>query len=231
MAQSVLQKLRTIILGNMHALLDKVIDLNSPAAIRQYIRDLEAAIEDLQGEAAIAQGNMKTQEDKLTGLEAQIKELDVNIDFILGDGDDSNDHLAEPLQARLIRLEQQKVPLFKEVEGYRQTMEALDQTASSLKAKHEAMMSQLNIIEQQSRCTMAKNNAASAIEAAVRFTEGPSVDNVVERVTQQANIADARFQRAIGDAQTGLGQDAMIVEARTRLAARKAVLKEKNRPS
>jgi len=226
MAQSVLQKLRTIILGNMHALLDKVIDLNSPAAIRQYIRDLETAIEDLQSEASIAQGSMKTQDDKLTGLDAQIKELNTNIDFILGDGDDTNDHLAEPLQARLIGLEQQRLPLLKEVEGYRQTMEALDQTASSLKAKHEAMMAQLNLIEQQSKATAAKTKAANAIEAAARFTEGPSVDNVAERVTQQANVADARLQRAMGDAQTGLGQDALIAEARARIEVRKTQLKQ-----
>jgi phage shock protein A len=226
MAETFWQKLRDFTLGNAHALLDMAIDINSPAVIKQHIRNLENATTGLEGEASVAEGNMTTENDKLVVLDAQIKELDANINFILGDGDDSNDHLAEPLQARLMALEGRRKPLADDIAGYKSTMDALDHTVSALKAKSEAMKGQLGFIEQQSHSAKFKDKAASAIEAASRLTAGSSVDNVTDRVILQHNISDARLKRAMGGMETGLSEDALLGDVKTQLAIRKAKLRQ-----
>ncbi|MFH1461088.1 MAG: PspA/IM30 family protein [Patescibacteria group bacterium] len=223
---TILRKLRTIVLASAHGLLDKVIDEMSIPALRQNIRDLENAIDDLAGEAAVAEGSMKTAKDRLAEIQAQVTELNRTIDFILSDGDDSNDHLAEPLQARLIGLEEQDKTAKKEVETYRQTMEAVDKVVSALKAKHQSRLTQITLLESQAKTTEAKNQAAEAIEMASQIGDGPSVDSIAQKVTRKSNIADARLRRAMGDLETGLGQDALLNEAKARLAVRKAQLKK-----
>ncbi len=223
--QTIFQKLRTITLGAAHSLLDRVIDEMSIPALKQYIRDLEVAIENLKDEAATAEGCMTTANSNLTAIDAQIKELDTTIGFILGDGDNSNDHLAEPLQVRLTALQNNRVTIATEVETYKQTMLSVDQVISALEAKLQVQLAQVTLLESQAKSTAAKTRAAKAIEAAGRFTDGPSVDNLAERVANNSNIADAKLRRAMGDIQTGLGQDTLIADAKAKLAARKAAIK------
>lgn len=225
---TILQKLRTIVLGNAHALLDRIIDETSIPSIKQNIRDLEEAIGELQDEAATAEGSKVTAEHNLTGINSQVDELNKNIDFILGDGDDVNDHLAEPLQARLIGLEKQQKAAAEEVEVYKQTMQAVDQVVSALQAKFQTRLTQLNLLESQDKTSKAKNKAAEAIEMAVKIGDGPSVDNIGERIERESNIADARLRRAMGSVESGLSQDSLLADARARLAARKAQLKSKD---
>lgn len=225
---TILQKLRTIVLGNAHALLDRIIDETSIPSIKQNIRDLEEAIGELKGEAATAEGSKVTAEHKLTGINSQVDELNENIDFILGDGDDVNDHLAEPLQVRFIGLEEQQKAAAEEVEVYKQTMQAVDQVVLALEAKLQTRLTQLNLLESQDKTSKAKNKAAKAIEMAVKIGDGPSVDNIGERIERESNIADARLRRAMGSMESGLSQDSLLADARARLAARKAQLKSKD---
>ena len=100
------QKARMAALSSAHALLDKIIDLNSVGAVKQYVRDLENALEDLEDAAATEAGHVRTVQRDCIQLQSQMKELNQNIDFILSDNNPANDHLAKPLEARLIGLEQ-----------------------------------------------------------------------------------------------------------------------------
>lgn len=220
MAQTIWAKLRNITLGSIHTLLDKVIDKNSASSVRQYIRDLEGAIEGLQGDAAVAQGSMKTESDKLMELNAKMEEVNKNIDLLLRVGDEASINAAVPYQVQLTGLEQQKDSLTKEVEGYKQTMEALDHTVTSLEAKRQEMVAQLRIIEQRGKSAEFKNKAADAIEAATRFTSISSIDNVADRAERQDDIADARLGRVTAGAEAGFGGDTALALARAKLLER-----------
>src|SRR3989344_5452236 len=102
---SLFEKIRTVVLANAHQLLDAAIDLNSVAAVKQHIRDLEGAIDQMEEAVIEANGNRTTVKRQLNDKRSQIAELNQNIDFIVGDGDESNDHLALPMEARLQGLE------------------------------------------------------------------------------------------------------------------------------
>lgn len=225
--ETIFRKLRVILLGNAHALLDKVIDEMSVTAIQQNIRDLEAAIEELEENAAKAEGEMNTAITRMTRIQAQVDELNQNIDLILGDGDDSNDHLALPLQARLTGLETDLETAKSEVETYRQTMQAVDKIVSALKAKHQSRLAKLAFFESQDKTSKAKEEAAEAIEMASKLGDGPSVDNIAKRIETRSNIADARLRRAMKDMDTSMGEDVILADAKAKLAARKAALKAK----
>ena len=73
--------------------------------MKQYVRDVENALEDLEDAAATAAGHLRTVQRDQVQLQSQINELNRNIDFILTDVNPANDHLAKPLEARLIGLE------------------------------------------------------------------------------------------------------------------------------
>jgi len=79
------QKARIAALSAAHSLMDKVVDLNSIGAVKQYVRDLENALEDLEDASAAATGHVRTVQRDADQIKSQIQELNQNIDFILSD--------------------------------------------------------------------------------------------------------------------------------------------------
>lgn len=221
------EKARVVALSTAHALLDKAIDLNSIGVVRQYVRDLENSLEDLQDAAAVAAGHVRTVTREGEQLEAQVAELNRNIDFILSDNKPENDHLATPLEARLIGLEERLRATKEETTASETTARALSEAASALKAKHAAMAQQLQRLEAMDRATKAKEQAAGAMRRAGRIASAGadvSVDDVTARVQRRADVADARFARAMGEMAGQVERDVVLAQAEARLAQRKARL-------
>ncbi len=129
------QKARVAALSSAHALLDKVIDMNSIGAVKQYIRDLESSLDDLEDAAATEAGHVRTAQRDEIVFQSQIKELNQNIDFILSDNNPSNDHLAKPLEARLIGLEEREKAKQEEIADAQKTSQSLNEAVSALQAK------------------------------------------------------------------------------------------------
>ncbi len=225
---TVMEKLRTIVLGNVHAFLDAAIDASSIPAIKQNIRDMEEAIETLETEAINAEGEMNVAKEKQTTLQAQADELNTNIDLILGDGDETNDSQAVLLEARLTGVKEALDAANEEVATYKETMDSVDKVVNALKAKLEVMMRQLGVLEAQEKTSGAKKKAAEAIQAAIKLTGAQtSIDNVAQRVNKKSHIADAKLRRAMGGMESSLDEDKLLADARAKIEARKAALKNK----
>ena len=223
----IIEKSRVIVLSRVHGLLDKIIDLDSIGAVRQYVRDLENALEELQDSAAEAAGYERSVRREARDLDAKVTELNQNIDFILSDAKPENDHLATPLEARLIALEQQLASKKDEITAAEATAKALNEAASNLKAKHEHMVGQLQRLEAVDRATKAKEQASRAMKQAGRIAgtgADVSVDDVSARLQRRSDVADARFQRAMGDMTDQVEKDVVLAQAEARLAQRKARL-------
>ncbi|MEK7566941.1 MAG: PspA/IM30 family protein, partial [Patescibacteria group bacterium] len=56
----IFKKFRDLGLASIHSLLDKAIDLNSVAVVKQHVRDLENALSELENGAAEAAGYVRT---------------------------------------------------------------------------------------------------------------------------------------------------------------------------
>ncbi len=220
-------KARIAALSSAHALLDKVIDLNSIGAVKQYIRDLESALDDLEDAAATATGHLRTVQRDAVQLQSQTKELNQNIDFILSDNNPANDHLAKPLEARLIGLEQRYKSKDEEIAAAQKTAQALNEACSALQTKYQGMVEQLQRLEAMDTAARAKENAVQAMRNAGRISSAAgsvSIDAVSDRIQRRADIADAKFEQAMGEMSGQVEKDVVLAQAEARLLQRKARL-------
>src|SRR5215831_5815299 len=102
-----LEKVRIGVLAQAHNLLDQLIDLNSPQAVKQYIRDLENSISGIENDAAEAAGHVTTTDREVHKLMGQIESYDHAIDAILTSNDPSANDKARELQVKLNGYKQQ----------------------------------------------------------------------------------------------------------------------------
>lgn len=227
----ILEKARIAVLSAAHSLMDKIIDLNSVGAVKQYIRDLESSLEDLEDALAAENGRVRTLERDAEQIRVQMEELNRNIDFILSDDKPENDSLATPLEARLIGLEQRLKNKQEELEGAKKTAQALAEAVATLRTKHQNMVEQVLRLEAMDKATKAKESAAQAIKQAGKIAgagQEVSIDAVEERMQRRADVADARFERALGEMSDQVEKDAVIAQAKARLEERKARLQKSN---
>jgi phage shock protein A len=221
------QKARIAALSAAHTLMDKVVDLNSIGAVKQYVRDLENALEDLEDASAAAAGHVRTVQRDADQIQYQIKELNQNIDFILSDNKPDNDVLAAPLEARLIGLEQRMSTKAEEISTGQKTSQALLEAVSTLRTRYQNMVEQVIRLEAMDKATKAKESAVEAIRQAGQIASAGadvSIDAVADRIQRRADVADARFERAMGEMNDQVTKDVVVAQAQARLEARKARL-------
>jgi phage shock protein A len=224
---SLFQKARIAALSAAHSLMDKVVDLNSIGAVKQYVRDLENSLEDLEDASAAAAGHVRSVQRDADQVQSQIKELNQNIDFIISDNKPENDYLATPLEARLIGLEQRATTQNEEIATGQKTAQALAEASSTLRARYQNMVQQVQRLEAMDKATKAKESAVEAIRQAGQIAatgSDVSIDAVADRIQRKADVADARFERVMGDMNDQVQKDVVVAQAQARLEARKARL-------
>jgi len=80
---SLLEKTQTLIQANLHDMVDRALEANSVAVLKQYIRDAEKNLDDLEDATATVGGEVKTLERKYNEYKKRGDQLDRNIDMLL----------------------------------------------------------------------------------------------------------------------------------------------------
>jgi phage shock protein A len=83
---SLLEKTQTLISANLHDMVDKALEANSVAVMKQYIRDAEQNLDDLEDAAATVGGEVKTLERKYKEYKKKADKLDRNVDTLIMQG-------------------------------------------------------------------------------------------------------------------------------------------------
>ncbi len=83
---SLLEKTQTLIQANLHEMVDKALQANSVAVMKQYVRDAENNLRELEDAAATVGGEVKTMERKYLEFKKKADQLDRNIDLFLMQG-------------------------------------------------------------------------------------------------------------------------------------------------
>ena len=83
---SLLDKVRTLISANLHAMVDSALKANSVAVMDEYIRQAEDNLEKLEDASATVGGEVKTLKRKVDEYAAQAAKLDRDIDALLQQG-------------------------------------------------------------------------------------------------------------------------------------------------
>lgn len=194
-----LQKLRTVTLGTAHDLLDKAIDLNSPSALRQYVRDLEDALDRLRNEAAVAAGQIRTMEREKGDYESTITYCTQTAQRYVNSG---KQDLARIEASKVLRAKENLARVTSQLETQHTTSSNLDNAVALLDAKHTDMVQRVRDLERIDRDSKAKEQAAGALSAAGKLVSGGadiSVDDIESKMRARNDVANEKFSRAIGD--------------------------------
>jgi phage shock protein A len=198
---SLFQKVRAVTLGGIHDLLDKAIDMNSTSVVRQYVRDLESALNNLTTEVAVQNGTLRTMAREKAELDAKIENQKVTVTQLLKSVDPTAAQLARD-KAKLILTEQtQSATIANQIATQTKTNNDLYATVQRMQAKHDEMVIRVRELERIDRDSKAKENAASAVKQAgsiFNSADTSSVDDLQERMLRRNDVANAKFDQAMG---------------------------------
>src|SRR5215475_15062025 len=222
-----LEKVRIGFLAQAHSVLDKFIDLNSPQAVKEYIRELEDSIQSIENDAAEAAGHVTTTDREIHRLSGQIESYDHAIDAILSSNDPSANDKARELQVKLNGFKQQFDAKQTELATAKETAEAITHSLSALRSKHQSMVQQLSTLESMDRAAKDKERAAKALQQAAKITSmgsDVSVDDLASRIQARHDVADEKLKRALANVDDTLEKDVALTQADADIAARRARL-------
>lgn len=83
---SLLEKTQTLIQANLHDMVDRALEANSVAVMKQYVRDAEDNLDQLEDATATVGGEVRTLERKYKEFKKKGDKLDRNIDMLLMQG-------------------------------------------------------------------------------------------------------------------------------------------------
>ena len=146
---SLLDKVRTLISANLHAMVDSALRSNSVAVMDEYIRQAEDNLETLEDAAATVGGEVKTLKRKYDEYAAQATKLDHDIDALLQQG---REDLATAAQAKFNttqRLAQQYQEQYdRQQKEYQSLLDAklkLEAKLTTTKQEREEMLALLDL--------------------------------------------------------------------------------------
>lgn len=195
-----LAKLRVTILGNAHELLDKTIDLNSIPVLKQYVRDLETAIEKLKGEVANQDGTVIGLQREIATLNANIINETTTIQKILSSAI-PNQNLAREKGTRVVGWKNELTSKTTELEQAQQMAQQLHTVMSNMNIKHTEILGRVKSLESTQAQTKAMKASVSATEAAGKLVNNgidSSIDDVSARLMHEHDVATAQFNQTIG---------------------------------
>lgn len=86
MAQSLLDKINTLISANLHSMVDSALQANSVKVMDEYVRQAEKNLENLEDATVTVGGSVKTLKRKYDEISATAEKLDRDIDTLLQRG-------------------------------------------------------------------------------------------------------------------------------------------------
>jgi len=209
-------KVRTIALGNAHDILDRVIDANSPSALRQYVRDLETAIAELQTEAASQDAYLRTMTREESDLDSKIALAKSTVAQLLKSTDPSAPGLARN-KAQVIVTDQKTLDgMVASMANQKKTVESTNSALAQLKTKHDVVVSRVHELERLDRITKAKEHTAAAIKNAgsiLGSVDSAGIDDVQQKMLRRNDMANSKFDAAMGSIATAPEENSEDVDA------------------
>ncbi len=224
---SLLEKAMVLVKANLHYLVDQALKQSSLAVIDQYIRQVEANLEDLEDAAATVGGEVRSIKRKLHEYEQKEAELDRAIDAFLMEG---NDTLAAAAQSKLNstqrliatyqqQLERQEDEFRKLLDAKvnlearlatltqeREELQALLELARSKEISVKAMQSLDDLmgigdsdIRRIAESIYARLDKATAAAEMRAASLDEELDRVLDRTAIDAQLAERKQRLGIGD--------------------------------
>lgn len=159
---SILEKTQTLIQANLHAMVDKALEKNSVAVMKQYIRDAEKNLDELEDAAATVGGEVKTMERKYKEYKKKADQLDNNIDMLLMQG---KTDLATAAQNELNSTRRLQEQYHEQWVRQQREYEALLNARLKLQAKLKTIRQEQKEMEALLRLAKSKETTVKAIKS------------------------------------------------------------------
>lgn len=210
---SILAKIRVLTLGAANDLLDKAIDINSPSALRQYVRDLEDALDRLRNEAAMQAGMLRTLTREIGDLQHRIESETSVVQKLMASP--TGQALARTKATTIVAWKKELESKQEALQTQQTTSAGIDSAVAKLDAKHTLMVQQVRDLERTDRDTKAKEQAAHSLEAAGKLVgslNGVSIDDIKGKMNARNDVANEKFARAMGTMEDDSSGDQAAVD-------------------
>ncbi len=159
---TLLEKVQTLISANLHEMVDKALETNSVAVMKQYIRDAEANLDELEDAAATVGGEVKSMERKYKEYKKKADQLDRNIDALLMQG---KADLARAAQNELNSARQLQEQYHEQWVRQQREYESLLSARLKLQAKLQTIRQEQKELEALMRLAKSKETTVKAIKS------------------------------------------------------------------
>lgn len=211
---TLLDKAQTLISANLHAMVDKALEANSVAVMKQYIRDAEGNLVELEEAAATVGGEVKTLERRYLEYKKKADGLDRNIDMLLMQG---KTDLARAAQNELNGARRLQEQYHEQWVRQQREYEALLNARLKLQAKLQTTRQEQKELEALLELAKSKETTVKAIKSlddlmGVGDSDiarmGEAIRNRLDRATayseMYADRLDSQMDEALGSAEIDL---------------------------
>ena len=225
---SIIEKIRVFVKAKAHKLLDAAIDMDSPEVLKQYIREYEEALSEMDSARATAKADVNIAVREVAALQKQIAGTTRDIETLLGDNDPNNDHFAVDLENRLMGFEGDLKVQQETLAALQQASASLEDVGARMRTKHREMTKALTRLSGMDRAAKAQEGAAAALKAAGSVASGvdatTSVDNLQKRIERRLEVAQETLKQQSGAVfgADGAAEAVAQSEAARRIAERRA---------
>jgi len=220
---TLLEKTQTLISANMHAMVDKALEANSVAVMKQYIRDAEDNLDELEQAAATVGGEVKTLERKYKEYKAKADKQDRNIDMLLMQG---KTDLARAAQNELNTNRRLQEQYHEQWVRQEREYEALLNARLKLQAKLKTIRQEQKELEALLQLAKSKETTVKAIKSlddlmGVGDSDiarmGESIRNRLDRATAHSEMYASRLDSQMDDVLGKAEIDLQLEERKRRL--------------
>lgn len=159
---TLLEKVQTLISANLHDMVDKALETNSVAVMKQYIRDAENNLDELEDAAATVGGEVKSMERKYKEYKKKADQLDRNIDALLMQG---KADLARAAQNELNSARRLQEQYHEQWVRQQREYESLLNARLKLQAKLQTIRQEQKELEALMRLAKSKETTVKAIKS------------------------------------------------------------------
>jgi phage shock protein A len=224
---SLLEKVQILISANLHAMVDSALKANSLAVFDHYIREVEDNLENLEDAVATVGGELKTLRRKKRDLDERAAELDRNIDIFLREGKEelalaaqsklnsvdllvrNYDEMLERQELEFQSLKDSRLKLEAKLTTVKQEREELQAlldlarskeiTAKTIKSLDDLMVEDDADIARVAESIRARLDKASARSEMLAGSLEAQMDEVLEKSTLEAQLAERKARLGLGD--------------------------------
>ncbi|MBN2470156.1 MAG: PspA/IM30 family protein [Anaerolineae bacterium] len=197
MAQSLMEKINTLISANLHGMVDNALEKNSVKVMDEYIRQAERNLDSLEDSAATVGGTVRTLKRKHNEFAAAAEKLDRDIDTLLLKG---KSELAAAAQADLNTKQQ----LAQEYYEQWQTQEDQYRKMMDMKLKLEAKLTTIKQEREQVKALLELAEAKRITTKTIKSLDDlagagdEDVARVVDAIRTRLDREDAQLDMATG---------------------------------